>query len=663
MTSDTTPPQTDPPRSGIAPGTMINNNYEISRQISAGGMGEVYGGVNAFTGDPVAIKIVLESLSQDEKVATLFKREARILCQLSDKAIVRYYNFVRDEDLDRFCLIMEFIDGISLSDHVKANGPISVEEAKRLIRRLAQGLDEAHSREVTHRDLSPDNVMLRGGSIDEAVLIDFGIAKSAELTEGTLHGQLAGKFKYISPEQLGHYEGEISPRTDVYGFGLMIAAAVTGTPLDMGGSVVEAVNARRSIPDLGDVPAELRPLLARMLEPDPANRPPRMLDVIGLLDRPAAMADDQTIIRPAVPPQERASQPVTQPPEVTQEPVGSDSPFDTSPTGVANTLAAGNFMPAASPAPTRTPRTLTIPPPARVGRRRKGGKRSTVLLLLLLLGGGLILSTQLDLDPVLARVGLSDPPPPEPQALPNAGGRPLVDTPLTREAYLASYDAGDCTYATRINAGPNTGLIEVFASESGRYGDLPDAYETQFNSRPDLLERIIADAQCPLLDFARQIQTVSDRAPSLVLSSDKVADGESVSGILENVDGRSVWLFVVSGQGAVYNVSEHLVEEEDGTLGFSLGFGLTSAADTEAQLIVAVVSEDSLATASTAPNGSRAEALLPIILRSVLGEDEAAAGISIGYLAVERAPEAQPLPQEDARPSDPETVTSSPEEG
>ncbi len=657
MSSDTSPPQNEAPRSGIAPGTMINNNYEISRQISAGGMGEVYGGVNAFTGDPVAIKIVLESLSQDEKVATLFKREARILCQLSDKAIVRYYNFVRDEELDRFCLIMEFIDGISLSDHVKANGPISVEEAKRLIRRLAQGLDEAHGREVTHRDLSPDNVMLRGGSIDEAVLIDFGIAKSAELTEGTLHGQLAGKFKYISPEQLGHYEGEISPRTDVYGFGLMIAAAVTGTPLDMGGSVVEAVNARRSVPDLSDIPVELRPLLAKMLEPDPANRPPRMLDVISLLDNPPGAQDDQTIIRPAIAPQDL--EPREDP--VLQEPTGSDSPFDVSPTGVANTLAAGNFMPASTAPPMRTPRTLTVPPPAKKKRQRRGRTRIAILLLLLLLGGGFVLSTQADMGSILARIGLSDPPPAsDPADPPEPLARPLVDTPLTREAFLASYDAGNCTYATRINAGPNTGLIEVFSAQRGRYGDLPDAYDTQFNSRPDMLERIIAETQCPLLGFARQIQTVSGRPPALVLNADTVSDGGSISGVIENVDDRSVWLFVVSGQGAVYNISDQMTENADGSLGFSLGFGLTSAANSEAQLITAVVTEERLATASTAPNGSRAEALLPIILRSILDDDRAAAGISIGYLTVVKEPEIPAAPEEETQPIDQDIP---PEEG
>lgn len=248
-------------------GTLINNNYKIEQLISAGGMGEVFRGTNVFSGDAVAIKIVLQSLAHDEKVAALFRREAKVLCQLADQAIVRYYNFVHDAALDRFCLIMEFIDGLPLSDHVKGGGPLTLAEAQRLLKRLALGLERAHKMDVVHRDLSPDNVMLKGGLIDDAVIIDFGIAKSAEMSEATLFGQMAGKFKYVSPEQLGHFGGAIGPRTDIYGLALLMAAAIRGAPIDMGSSVVEAVNARRVIPDLTGIYPELRPLFASCWNP------------------------------------------------------------------------------------------------------------------------------------------------------------------------------------------------------------------------------------------------------------------------------------------------------------------------------------------------------------------------------------------------------------
>lgn len=275
---------------------LLNNNYRLLELVSAGGMGEVHRGENAFTGDPVAIKVILENLAGDETVAALFKREARILGQLHDDAIVRYHNFFLDSELNRFCLVMEFVEGPTLSDHLRENGALDVAKARDLMRRLAQGLGRAHAKGVIHRDLSPDNVILRGGRVDRPVLIDFGIARAGDATDGTLHGQLAGKFRYISPEQLGHFNGEITPRTDIYGLGLLMAAVLCGHPLDMGGNVVEAVEARRMVPDLSAVPAPLRGLLAAMLAPDPALRPATMADALRLADAP-----EPTMFVPVVP--------------------------------------------------------------------------------------------------------------------------------------------------------------------------------------------------------------------------------------------------------------------------------------------------------------------------------------------------------------------------
>ena len=328
-------------------GRVLNNNYRIDRLIGAGGMGEVYEGEHLFTGNRVAIKVVLQSLSHDEKVLGLFKREARILFKLTDEAIARYLDSFHEPALDRYCLVMDFIDGVPLSEMMTRIRPLMPEEALRLMRRLAVALDRAHRLEIVHRDLSPDNVMLRGGEVDQAVLIDFGIARSAAMTEGTLHGQFAGKFKYVSPEQLGHFGGEVGPRTDVYGLALLIAAGLRGKALDMGGSIVEAVNARREIPVLEGVPPHLRPILAHMLEPDPANRPAGMGAVVRMLDQPATLpprylawgaqggaqagqpgAADRTVIAMPMPGGVMPGGPASAPPGMAgAEPSGFDEPI------------------------------------------------------------------------------------------------------------------------------------------------------------------------------------------------------------------------------------------------------------------------------------------------------------------------------------------------
>ncbi len=603
-------------------GTLINNNYRVQSLINAGGMGEVFRGENAFTGDLVAVKIILPSLAQDEKVVALFKREARILGQLSDEAIVRYHNFVHDPDLDRFCLIMEFIDGTPLSDHVKANGPISVDEAQRLILRLAEGLDKAHSREVTHRDLSPDNVMLRGGDVDRPVLIDFGIAKSAEMAEATLHGQLAGKFKYISPEQLGHFDGVIGPRTDVYGLALLISAVVRGAALDMGGSVVDAVNARREIPDLSDVPDALRPLLAHMLEPNPADRPARMSDVARMVRDPSAIpakyhggavaapapAGDRTIVSTAPgtvqqPPHMALSVPPTAPRGLDET---SGSPFGG---GSAAPFSATMSAPPTAPAPDPAPRS-----------------RLAILagvLALAAIGVGGYLAYEPD--------GPAPPPDAEdtavapPEATPAPGaGLPPPDT-SRREGFLAAYEAGACTYATRIGTGINAGRIEAFAAEPGRFTGLTAAYGAAFGAEPAVIERQVTPAQCAALDLARALQGRPAPPPALSLDTDVMTSGGSIVGRLRDRRGRPTWLFLVTAAGGVHDLSDQLQPQGDGSSTFSFGMAAGAGAEDSSQLLVAVASAEPLVNAAAAPDGAVAADLLPLVLTEIEGRGGTAA--------------------------------------
>ncbi len=282
-----------PPTTGIRPvtavtaGTRIIGTYEIEKLINTGGMGEVYRGRNIHDGEPVAIKIVLPHLAQDEMIVQLFQKEAKVLNRLVHDAIVRYYVFTNDPEIGRPCMIMEFIEGTSMNERMK-QGPMALDEVKVLLRRLASGLDKAHSMGVVHRDLSPDNVILQGGSVEHAKIIDFGIAKSTMKGDATLlQGQFAGKFSYVAPEQLGAYGGNVDGRADIYSLALMMVAVAQGRVLNMGKSIVEAVRARAHVPDLSGVYPELRPLLSHMLEPDPQNRPGSMAEVIRLLDDPS----------------------------------------------------------------------------------------------------------------------------------------------------------------------------------------------------------------------------------------------------------------------------------------------------------------------------------------------------------------------------------------
>ena len=241
-------------RSGsVRRGVRLNDIYEVGPLIAHGGMGEVFRGFNIVTNDPVAIKMILPELSGNPDAFAMFKREASTLLNLHHEAIVRYFVFSVDPELQRAYLAMEFVDGPSLAKSL-AKGPMSLEDARILQRRLAGALEAAHRLGVVHRDISSDNVILPGGDPRRAKIIDFGIARSQRMGEGTIIGAgFAGKFNYASPEQLGLAGGEVGPKSDIYSLGLVLAEALRGRPLDMGGAQArdnrEKAQGSRSIAD------------------------------------------------------------------------------------------------------------------------------------------------------------------------------------------------------------------------------------------------------------------------------------------------------------------------------------------------------------------------------------------------------------------------------
>ncbi|PBC03494.1 serine/threonine-protein kinase [Mesorhizobium sp. WSM3860] len=260
-------------------GTQLSGIYELDERIASGGMGEVYRGHNIQTGDHVAIKIVLPEFARDQTILSLFRKEASILNHLSHDAVVRYHVFTIDPGIGRPYLAMEFVDGQSLFD-VMRRGPMAPPDVRRLCHRLASGLSAVHQAGAVHRDLSPDNIILPGGRVERAKIIDFGIARSANVGGETLiGGKFAGKYNYVSPEQLGLYGGEVSEQSDIYSLGLVLAAALRGKPLDMSGSQYEVVEKRRTVPDLSDIDPDFRDLLEAMLQPDPQDRPASMAEI------------------------------------------------------------------------------------------------------------------------------------------------------------------------------------------------------------------------------------------------------------------------------------------------------------------------------------------------------------------------------------------------
>ena len=263
-------------------GDVLNHTYEVRKFIARGGMGEVFEGVNVNADDDrVAIKVMLPHLAADPLVQAMFSKEAKTLTRLRHPGLVQYRMLGREPQLGVTYIVTEFVDGVNLSDQLKTL-ETTADDQFTLLKRLAAALGAAHELDAVHRDISPDNVLLEGGRLKDAKIIDFGIAKDLDAGAKTIVGDgFAGKLGYVAPEQLGSYGRSVGPWTDVYSLALVLLAVAQKKDVDMGGSLADAFDKRKDVPDLSAAPEELRPILEKMLKPDPAERLRSMDDVLN----------------------------------------------------------------------------------------------------------------------------------------------------------------------------------------------------------------------------------------------------------------------------------------------------------------------------------------------------------------------------------------------
>jgi tRNA A-37 threonylcarbamoyl transferase component Bud32 len=238
--------------------------YEILALIGAGGMGEVYRARDPRLNRDVAIKVSAAQFSER------FEREAKAIAALNHPNICQIY------DVGPNYLVMEYIEGES------PRGPMPLDEALRIARQIADALEAAHDKGITHRDLKPGNIKIkRDGTVK---VLDFGLAKvtaapsasgenSPTLTMGmTQAGMVLGTAAYMAPEQARGKES-VDKRADIWGFGVVLYELLTGKRLFEGedvGHTLAAVIMQE--PDLSGTPTQLLPLLKRCLEKDPKKR-------------------------------------------------------------------------------------------------------------------------------------------------------------------------------------------------------------------------------------------------------------------------------------------------------------------------------------------------------------------------------------------------------
>lgn len=264
-------------------GTTIDGRFRLERLLGAGGMGKVYAATQLSVGHTVAVKVLRSDISELHTTTQRFFREAQVMAALRHPNIVGLIDYGQDEDSGAIFIVMEFVDGRSLTD-VLRRGRIPLGLALLICRQICSGLAQAHSAGIVHRDLKPDNVMLEltaEGRIC-AKLLDFGIAlpQGPDETRFTATGGTLGTPRYMSPEQAK--DGAIQNTSDFYALGVILYEMIAGEPpfqADTPMAVLFKTVHERHTP-ITDVlkgfdlpPGPVSSLIDELLAKDPEQRP------------------------------------------------------------------------------------------------------------------------------------------------------------------------------------------------------------------------------------------------------------------------------------------------------------------------------------------------------------------------------------------------------
>ncbi len=261
----------------LQPGSQVGQ-YIIELECSSGGFATVYRARDARTGSPVAVKVLHEHLARFAAMLRRFQREIDTITELRHPHIVQMYECGALHD-GRPYFAMEWLDGQTLADEIRANGPLSVVEAVHVLEMLCGALGAAHALGIVHRDLKASNVMLvRSEDSFRIVLVDFGIAKLLHGQEGsdyTTTGQRFGSPHVMAPEQI---RGDtVDARTDIYALGILFYLLVTGRLPFNADTFVEIEEMHLMSPPpkasaVAPVSDAVDAVILRCMEKDPARR-------------------------------------------------------------------------------------------------------------------------------------------------------------------------------------------------------------------------------------------------------------------------------------------------------------------------------------------------------------------------------------------------------
>lgn len=271
--------------------------YLVLELIGKGGLGSVYKARRVDLNTIVALKVLHPEMARDDTSLKRFFREAKSGANLSHKNIARLIDV--DSVGNLYYLAMEYVDGKSLAEVLKEEGPLDVATALEIAIQVADALRHAHSRGIIHRDLKPDNILLENGIVPK--LVDLGLSKSLDTSSSgmiTMAGIVMGTPSYMSPEQATDAR-LADTRSDIYSFGATLYHMLAGRPPFTGDNVLKIIRkvtteqapAPRSLKP--EIPEEVERIILRCIEKEPEKRYQTMDEVLQDLQRIASEYSSQ----------------------------------------------------------------------------------------------------------------------------------------------------------------------------------------------------------------------------------------------------------------------------------------------------------------------------------------------------------------------------------
>ena len=256
--------------------TVFNDRYELHRKLARGGMSDVYLARDQLLDRPVAVKVLFPEYAKDETFVERFRREAKAAANLNHPNIVAIYDW--GQQGGTYFIVMEYVEGRSLSEIIRTDGPLHPRRAAEITADVAAALGFAHRNGVVHRDVKPGNILITPSG--QVKVADFGIAQAvsggADQSNLTQAGSVMGTATYFSPEQA---QGKpVDPRSDLYSLGCVLFEMLTCRPPFSGDTPVaiayKHVQEPAPLPStLGiAVPTALEAIVAQMLAKVPADR-------------------------------------------------------------------------------------------------------------------------------------------------------------------------------------------------------------------------------------------------------------------------------------------------------------------------------------------------------------------------------------------------------